>query len=145
MNTICHSLRVLLYITQDTLPGTHTPITTTLPTPVLSWCSIVDKVATVKEHTHTHTHTPWQALQSPHNWVQILRLWTVYQMAHLLHPVLPIPPVSSPFSIPLHTLTNLSTVQQTVNGLCKHVLCLHGPHICCVAMVRFVGCHSNFQ
>ena len=31
MDAIGHILHVLLYITQDTSPGTHTPITTTLP------------------------------------------------------------------------------------------------------------------
>ena len=50
-------LHVLLCITQDTSPGTHTPITTTLPTPVLSWCSSKQSSYTVKGHTHTHTHT----------------------------------------------------------------------------------------
>ena len=59
MNTIGRILHVLLYITLDTSPAhhTHTPIATTLPTPVLSHGGLVDKVATAMGHTHTHTHT----------------------------------------------------------------------------------------
>ena len=56
MNTIGHILHVLLCITLDTSPGMHTPITTTLPTSVLSWCSSRQSSYCHGAHTHTHTH-----------------------------------------------------------------------------------------
>ena len=108
----------------------------------LSWCSSRQSSYCQGAHTcthrNTHTHTLTGSAESSQR-VQIPRLWTVYLMSHLRHPLLPIPPVSSPFSISLHTLINLSTVPQTVNDLCEHVVCLHGPLICC--LVCFVGCH----
>ena len=57
MNTIGRILHVLLCITLDASPGTHTPITTTLPTPVLLWCSSRQSSYCHRTHTRTHAHT----------------------------------------------------------------------------------------